>query len=140
MKPFQHEFLCSWGFFPKTPFKGKQLSEKGAILLNKTLEPSCRLVIESIIHVSEKKKDRTSCCQDDINRWTKIICILGCWLSANKNRLLSTFANKTLEAQSALDKHIKRNINHISGVPMCNPSNHFISLLPGASKKLDSGS
>lgn len=47
---------------------------------------------------------------------------------------------KHIEAQIALDKHIKRNINHISGVPMCNPSNHFISLLPGASKKLDSGS
>lgn len=58
MKPFSMSFSAPEAFFPKTPFNGKQLSEKGAILLNKTLEPSCRLVIESIIHVSERRKKK----------------------------------------------------------------------------------
>lgn len=47
-----------------------------------------------------------------------------------------TKQNKTLLSIVA-KKHNKRNINVISGVPMGNPSNHFISLLPGASKQFN---
>lgn len=123
-------FSVPGAFFLKHHLMENNCQKKRAILLNKTLEPSCRLVKDSIIQVSGKNT----------------IGSLGVRMaSIGEQKLFASWAagfrqktkqNKTLLSIVA-KKHNKRNINVISGVPMGNPSNHFISLLPGASKQFN---